>query len=109
MVSCDLVVRGGDVILPSHGLTTCDIAITDGRFAAVLAPGVACSAKEEVSRPGLVVFPARSMRLTHLGHGRDTSRCSSTRPGTAAAARGGITSFMPTDIRSLTRFFQRPT
>ncbi|HVR56812.1 MAG TPA: dihydroorotase, partial [Pseudolabrys sp.] len=98
MVSCDLVVRGGDVILPSHGLTTCDIAITDGRFAAVLAPGVACSAKEEVSASGLVVFPGAVDAHLHLGHGRDIAQprvALDADQETAAAARGGITSFMP--------------
>ena len=70
MVSCDLVIRGGDVVLPSRGLTTCDIAIKDGRFAALLAPGVACSAKEEVSANGLVVFPGAVDAHLHLGHGR---------------------------------------
>ena len=98
MVSCDLVVRGGDVILPSRGLTTCDIAITDGRFAAVLAPGVACSAKEEVSASGLVVFPGAVDAHLHLGHGRDIAQprvALDADQETAAAARGGITSFMP--------------
>src|SRR6476659_11164465 len=98
MVSCDLVVRGGDVILPSHGLTTFDIAITDGRFAAVLAPGVACSAKEEVSAAGLVVFPGAVDAHLHLGHGRDIAQprvALDADQETAAAARGGITSFMP--------------
>ena len=48
----DLVVRDGDVILPNRGLTKCDIAIQDGRFAAILAPGVSCSAKTSSRRGG---------------------------------------------------------
>ena len=98
MVSCDLVVRDGDVIRPSRGLTTCDIAITDGRIAAVLAPGVACSAKEEVSASGLVVFPGAVDAHLHLGHGRDIAQprvALDANQETAAAARGGVTSFIP--------------
>ena len=98
MVSCDLVVRDGDVILPSRGLTTCDIAISDGRIAAVLAPGVACSAKEEVSASGLVVFPGAVDAHLHLGHGRDIAQprvALDANQETAAAARGGVTSFIP--------------
>src|SRR6476646_4945975 len=98
MVSCDWVVRGGDVILPSRGLTTCDIAIKDGRIAAIIAPGAACPAKEEVSASGLVVFPGVVDAHLHLGHGRDIAQprvpLDATQE-TAAAARGGITSFIP--------------
>ena len=98
MVSFDLVVRDGDVILPNRGLTKCDIAIQDGRFAAILAPGVSCSAKTEFSARGLTVFPGVVDGHLHLGHERDIAKPRVPRDAdqeTAAAARGGVTTFIP--------------
>jgi dihydropyrimidinase/allantoinase len=33
-VPFDLVLRGGDAVLPGQGRVTCDIAVQDGRIAA---------------------------------------------------------------------------
>ena len=41
MKASDLVIRGGDAILPELGQTACDIAIREGKIAAILAPGEA--------------------------------------------------------------------
>ena len=38
MTSFDLVLRGGAAILPGHGRAACDIAVRDGRIAAIVAP-----------------------------------------------------------------------
>lgn len=94
----DLVIRGGDVILPGTGRTTCDIAVRDGKIAALLAPGEACAAAKEMSARGLVVFPGAIDAHLHLGHGKDISRPRAAKDAdqeTAAAAKGGVTSFIP--------------
>lgn len=98
MQECELVIRGGEAILPGLGRTACDIAIRDGRIAALLAPGEAALAREEMSARGLVILPGAIDPHLHLGHGKDISR--PREPGdadreTAAAARGGITTFIP--------------
>ena len=98
MPECDLVVRGGEAILPGRGRHACDLAIRNGRIAAILAPGQACAAATEFSARGLVVLPGVIDVHLHLGHGKDISR--PREPGdadaeTAAAAKGGVTCFIP--------------
>ncbi|MGG5810156.1 dihydroorotase [Falsiroseomonas sp. CW058] len=97
MTAFDLVLRGGRAVLPD-GEAACDIALRDGRIAALLAPGEACAAAEEVALRGLAVLPGAIDVHLHLGHGRDISRPRV--PGdadreSAAAAAGGITCFIP--------------
>lgn len=97
MASFDLVIRGGEAVLPGTGLTACDIAVSDGRIAAILAPGTAASAAEEVSAKGLVMMPGAIDAHLHLGHGKDISRPRVPEDAdreTAAAAAGGVTTFI---------------
>ncbi len=96
--SFDLVLRRGDALLPGCGRVACDIAVRDGRIAAILAPGEPCAASETWDVGGLVVMPGAIDAHLHLGHGADISRPRA--PGdadreTAAAAAGGITCFIP--------------
>jgi dihydropyrimidinase len=98
MNAFDLVIRGGDAILPERGRTACDIAIRDGKIAAVCAPGEAAAAEEELSARGLVVMPGAVDVHLHLGHGKDISRPRQPADAdqeTAAAAKGGVTTFIP--------------
>ena len=74
MKSFDLVIKGGDAILPGHGRTACDIAIHGGKVAAILAPGESVPAQEEMSARGLVIMPGAVDVHLHLGHGKDLSR-----------------------------------
>jgi dihydropyrimidinase/allantoinase len=94
----DLVLRGGQAVLPGLGETECDIAIADGRISGILAPGAACDAAETLAVPGLTILPGAIDPHLHLGHGRDIARPRV--PGdaaqeSAAAAAGGITCFLP--------------
>jgi dihydropyrimidinase len=70
----DLVIKGGDAILPGRGRTVCDIAIHGGKIAAILPPGEAVPAKEELLARGLVVMPGAVDVHLHLGHGKDIAR-----------------------------------
>jgi len=97
MTGFDLVLRGGRAVLPG-GEAACDIAIRGGRIAALLAPGEACAAAEELAIPGLVLMPGAIDAHLHLGHGKDISRPrvpADAAQETAAAAAGGITCFIP--------------
>lgn len=94
----DLVLRGGEVILPGAGRTACDIAVQNGRIAALLAPGATADAAETWQLGGLVVMPGVIDAHLHLGHGADISRPrvpADADRETAAAAMGGITCFIP--------------
>lgn len=98
-MSCDLLLAGATVVLPGASEpVACDIAVTDGRIAALLAPSTDLAARERVSLSGLVVLPGAIDAHLHLGHGKDISRPRV--PGdadqeSAAAAAGGITCFIP--------------
>lgn len=98
MSDFDLVIRGGDAILPGQGRTACDIAVRSGRIAAILAPGEAAGARDTLSAKGLVVMPGAIDVHLHLGHGKDISRprvAGDADRETAAAAKGGVTTFVP--------------
>jgi dihydroorotase-like cyclic amidohydrolase len=98
MNAFDLVISGGDAILPGRGRAGCDIAIRDGKIAAVFAPGEVVSAREERSARGLVILPGAVDVHLHLGHGKDISRPREPADAdreTAAAAKGGVTTFIP--------------
>ena len=94
----DLVLRGGQAVLPGQAPAACDIAVRDGRIAAVLAPGEACAAAEAWTIAGLVVLPGAIDVHLHLGSGADISRPRKPADAdgeTAAAATGGITCMVP--------------
>ena len=98
MTNFDLVLRGGAAILPEHGRTACDIAVRDGRIAAIVATGGQLAAATEISVRGLTVFPGALDVHLHLGHGKDIAQprvpLDADRE-TAAAAKGGVTCFIP--------------
>ncbi|WP_137179715.1 dihydroorotase family protein [Roseomonas sp. AR75] len=95
----DLLLRGGQVVLPgSDAPNACDIAVSAGRIAALLAPGAQAEATETVALRGLVVLPGAIDAHLHLGHGKDISRPRATQDAeqeSGAAAAGGITCFIP--------------
>ena len=98
MSDFDLVIRNGEAILPARGRTQCDIAIRDGRIAAIAAPGEKLAGQSEISARGLVAFPGAIDVHLHLGHGSDIARPRMPMDAdreTAAAAKGGITCFVP--------------
>ena len=98
MKAFDLVIKGGEAVLPGHGRTLCDIAIHDGKIAAIVAPSEAVAAQEAMPAYGLVVMPGAVDVHLHLGHGKDIARPREPLDAdreTAAAAKGGVTTFIP--------------
>jgi len=97
-MSFDLIVRGGTVVLPNTNGVAADIAIKDERIAAVLTPGTATDARDTLDVSGKVVLPGVIDVHLHLGHGKDIARPrvpEDAATETAAAALGGITTFIP--------------
>ena len=94
----DTVLRGGRVVLPGRSVTKCDVAIREGRIAAILAPDAPCDMAEVVNVRGLVVLPGALDVHLHLGHGNDIA-CprdpADAAQESAGAAAGGITTFIP--------------
>ncbi len=98
MTHFDTVLYGGELLLPGADPVAADLAIRDGKFAAILSPGSNVNAKERINVAGLTVFPGIIDAHLHLGHGKDISRprvAADAAQETAAAASGGITTFIP--------------
>ena len=98
MTNFNVVLGGGEILLPETNPLPADLAISDGKFAAILARGSAASARERIDITGLTVFPGVVDVHLHLGHGKDISRprvADDAAQETAAAAAGGITTFIP--------------
>ena len=94
----DLIVRGGTVVTQQGAPSALDIAVTGGRIAALLAPGTPADAAAMLDATGRTVLPGALDVHLHLGHGNDISRprvASDAISETAAAAAGGITTFIP--------------
>jgi dihydropyrimidinase len=94
----DLVVRGGTVVLPQTDGVAADIAISEEKIAAILAPGTAVEAAATLDVADKVVLPGVIDVHLHLGHGKDIARPrvpEDAATETAAAALGGITTFIP--------------
>ncbi|ETW10969.1 amidohydrolase [Roseivivax marinus] len=94
----DLLITGADAILPGTGRTRCDIAITDGKIAAILAPGSEAEATETLKADGRLVIPGVIDGHLHLGHGKDIARPRVPEDAdreTASAAMGGVTCMIP--------------
>nr|PZN79679.1 MAG: dihydroorotase [Pseudomonadota bacterium] len=94
----DLLIAGGDAVLPGCGRTRVDIAVRDGLIAAILQPGSGAQAKRVVDATGLVILPGVIDAHLHLGHGKDISRPRVPEDAdreTASAAKGGVTCMIP--------------
>jgi dihydropyrimidinase len=54
----DMIIRGGDVVFPRTGVCATDLAIRDGRIAALFSPGSReLNATEIIDAKGLTIFP----------------------------------------------------
>jgi dihydroorotase-like cyclic amidohydrolase len=94
----DLLVRGGSAVLPGTDGVRADIAIRDGKIAAIVAPDAGVAARETLDAAGLAIFPGAVDVHLHLGHGQDIARPrvpEDAAAETAAAAAGGVTTFVP--------------
>ena len=97
-MSFDLLIRGGSAVLPGTDGVRADIAIRDGKIAAILAPDAGVEARETLDAAGLAIFPGAVDVHLHLGHGQDIARPRVPEDAaveTAAAAAGGVTTFVP--------------
>jgi dihydropyrimidinase len=94
----DFLIRNGSVALPNADPAPADIAVLDGKIAAILSPGTSTEAKRTLDARGLTVLPGIIDVHLHLGHGADISRpraASDAISETGAAASGGITTMIP--------------
>ena len=63
----DTIVTGGQVVTP-HGVAEVDVAIADGRIAALAHPGVlATEGAQVIDASGMIVLPGGIEPHTHIG------------------------------------------
>ncbi len=102
----DLLVRGGEVVFPGRGVSHTDVAISDGKIAALLDAGTRVEAEKVVDASGKLVLPGVIDAHTHLtlGPGLDGYETE-----TRSAAVGGVTTSLSylLDAGDLTEMVQR--
>jgi allantoinase len=89
MRSFDLAIVGGTVVTPT-GVAEAEIAVRDGRIAALVGAGEPIAAAEQVDARGLLVLPGAIEPHCHFWDPGPTHR-EDWSTGTRAAAAGGIT------------------
>lgn len=98
-VTCDLLVTGG-LVVGAGGVRSADIAVADGRIAALLAPGATVAAADVVDARGLHILPGVIDTHVHTRHPGVPEREDFV-SGTSAAAAGGITTIFEMPISKL--------
>lgn len=88
-----LLIKNGLAVLPS-GTQRCDIAIDDGKIAAI-APELEARAGRVIDATGKLVFPGSIDAHTHMGIPiKDTTSADDFASGSKAAALGGVTTIL---------------
>lgn len=85
----DRIIRGAEVVTDREELVLCDIAVADGRIAALLERG-AGDAPDIIDASGLTAFPGVIDAHVHFGLGDSTDWTTESR----AAAQGGVTTVL---------------
>jgi dihydroorotase (multifunctional complex type) len=102
MQGLDTILSGGEAVLADGAVLAADIGIADGRIAAIAAPGT-LTGERTVDVSGLLLMAGAVDAHIHLGHGSDISRprvALDAETESAAAAAGGVTSFLSYVISS---------
>lgn len=89
-MSYDTVISGGTALLEGRGLVECDLAVRDGRVAAILEPGSRFESDDAIDASGLHVLPGVIDPHVHFGLGSPDDWTTESR----AAARGGVTTVL---------------
>lgn len=96
MSGMDRILRGGTLVLPD-GEAPADLAIRDGRIAALLSPGSQIDAREEIDVTGKHVLPGAIDIHFHVRAPAYPAR-GTVESETRAAAAGGVTTIMEMPI-----------
>lgn len=86
----DKIIKNGKVVIPKVGIVEANIAIKDGKIAAILEKGETCEAKEVIDASGKYIMPGLIDPHVHWGLYGDPLP-DSTRKESASAAIGGFT------------------
>jgi dihydropyrimidinase len=84
----DIIIRSGTAVLPGQGSAPADIAIKDGKIAAILPPGSNSKSSRTIDAAGRYVTPGVVETHTHFGIGNGYEDLTTE---TFAALKGGVT------------------
>jgi dihydropyrimidinase len=87
----DTLICGATVVDPRNGIAPRDIAIADGRIAAVLPPGQTAEALQTIDARGQHLFPGLIDAHVHFGFGEPVTEYTTE---TIYAAQGGFTTIL---------------
>ncbi|MBT52039.1 MAG: dihydroorotase [Mameliella sp.] len=90
-MSFDLVLKNGEIVFPREGVQRGSIAVSNGRIAAILAPGEAVAGKRVIDCTDQWILPGAIDPHTHIGFGAKAEDWT-TESRTAALA--GVTGLM---------------
>ena len=85
----DILIKNGRVVIPKVGIREVDLAIQNGKIAAILERGTQASAGEVIDAEGKYIFPGLIDPHVHWGCYEDMGV--DTKLESAAAAIGGFT------------------
>ena len=88
----DTIIKNAKLVIPRIGVVDGDLAIDNGKIAAILQPGTPCEATEVIDASGKYVFPGMIDPHVHWGCYQDMGK--DTREESAAAAIGGYTTVL---------------
>ena len=88
----DTMIRNGKLVIPRLGIMEAELAIKDGKIAAILDRGAACPAASTIDASGKYIFPGCIDPHVHWGCYQDMG--ADTRLESAAAAIGGYTTVL---------------
>ncbi len=88
----DLVIRGGQIVMPRVGVFPADIAVKSGKIAAIASQIPPSDCGQAIDAKGLHVFPGAVDSHFHVGIYRPFSE--DARSESASAASGGVTTIM---------------
>lgn len=89
MAGFDMVVKGGELVIPFQGVTKADLGIKDGKIAAIVREISDAEGALVVDASGKTVFPGAIDSHSHIGIYRPMSEDAASE--TASAASGGVT------------------
>jgi len=87
----DTIIKGGQLVIPKLGIITGDLAIKDGKIAAIIEKGESADGKEVIDATGKYVMPGVIDPHVHLGLGDPAVEF---RTETESAAFGGMTTLI---------------
>lgn len=90
-MSFDLTIINGHVVCPGRGVERREIAIQDGKIAAILAPGVAVDSREVLDAAGHHLMPGLIDAHVHFGFGEPITEYTTE---TIHAALGGVSTIV---------------